>query len=401
MVIDCDIAVIGAGMAAGRLLNRLAEADYAGSVAVISKEAHAGYNRILLPDYLAGQCSIEQMEPWPEVGGVLPQKLRRFDRCEVRAVDLAQKSAELSSGEHIRWRTLVFANGATVPGAGATDQQRDNVQTLRSIADCDALRQTLSPKTRIVVVGGGLLGLEAASALHSQCAQVHVIHRNPLLMNRQLDRESSELLLGALQAMGIDFSLGRTIKALVGESRVDEIRLDDGSCLPCDRLVLATGTRADDSLARRAGLACDGGICVDATLRTSHPDVYALGECAAQEGVQYALVAPIYQQADALAGTLLGGKPQTARIDAPFTRLKVKALSLISMGDIAAMGKEGVEDYIVRDHSEGVYRRLVFDGARLIAAVLWGSTRASGAIAQRLGSEVALSDRDRLLFGTI
>jgi nitrite reductase (NADH) large subunit len=251
---------------------------------------------------------------------------------------------------------------------------------------------------RAVVIGGGLLGLEAAYALQRRGMSVTVVHVAASLMNQQLDGEAGRLLKESLERSGLRILLGAQTSAIVGETRVEAVRFADGSELPADLAVMAAGVRPNIALAREAGLYCERAILVDDTLQTYDPRIYAVGECVQHRRATFGLVAPVWEQARVCAAHLAGTGHRRYVQAATATRLKVTGIDLFSAGDIA--GGADSEELVLRDRHAGVYKRLVLAGSRVTGAVLMGDV-GDGPwyfdLIQR-GADVSHL-RDRLLFG--
>lgn len=257
-----------------------------------------------------------------------------------------------------------------VPGA-----DKHGVITFRNLDDVEVMKETAAGKHRAVVIGGGLLGLEAAYGLVLGGAKVTLVHLMDRLMERQLDPESALMLADAMRARGVEIILEAQTVAITGETHATGVTLSDGRHVPAELVVLAAGIRPNAELAKGCGLAVGRGIVVDDGLATSDPDVFAIGECAEHHGMVYGLVEPAYEQAEVLAARL----SMAARKSAPeyhgsltATNLKVSGVNLFSAGDF--MGNEGTEFLIMRDHGLGHYRKLVLKDDRLVGAVLFGNT---------------------------
>lgn len=365
------LLIAGGGMAAGRLLQALVRHHYRGSVTVVGAEHLVGYNRVLLPGYLAGNHSLEALTVLPEEW-FAAHDVALVTGDSVSSLDLTGRQVTLASGRRLPFDRLVLATGATVPVPDIAGLALPGVTTLRCLDDVRRLRQLTAEGGPVVVVGGGLLGLETAKSLLDLGLDVHVVHRRAQLLNRQLDADGAACLRRALESRGIRFALGAGPAALEGSARVSALRLENGRRLPAATVVFATGTRPRDELASAAGLVCDGGVVVNERLETSRGGVYAVGECARVAGRNYALVTPVFRQAEVLAATLCGGhgvfRPPPAA-----TRLKISGLDVYSAGDLEA-GPAAAESREVRisDPGRGIYRRLVIRNGRLAGAVLVG-----------------------------
>jgi len=397
-----DLLVVGGGMAAGRLLKQLHELNYQKSIALVSLETCAGYNRVLLPGLLSGRYQEQQLasnDAW-----LSRPNLSLLAGSAVEEINLSERTARIGQETNIRFTQLVFATGSTVPRPQLPGSTLDNLFELRCMTDAKAIRRVRAEAKRAVVIGGGLLGLEAADALGELGLHVTVVHRGSQLMNRQLDQDAGEQLAQALEAQGIAVKLGAQVTRFLGAkkrgvNKVSAVTLDDGSNIATDLVLFATGTNPNTRLAAQAGVHCDHGIVTDRQLRTSAVGVYALGECAAIDGNSYALVEATNAQADALAQTL-AGRDTCVDFCTAATRLKVSSLAVFAAGQTRPATGEECNDIVIRDRSAGIYRRLLFSGCTLIGAVLLGDINAAREITQRIGSVVEGSHRDRLAFGS-
>jgi nitrite reductase (NADH) large subunit len=245
------------------------------------------------------------------------------------------------------------------------------VTTFRNIGDVDAMRAQAGPDARVVVIGGGLLGLEAAYGLAKSGARVTLVHLMDRLMERQLDETAAHMLLGAVEARGVTVLLRAETESIVGTQRAEGVELTDGRVIPADLVVMAVGVRPNAALAASAGLYVNRGIVVDDGLQTSAGGVYAIGECAEHRGQCYGLVEPAYEQAAVLARRLAG---EDVRYSGSViaTNLKVSGVDVFSAGDF--LGVEGAEQVVLRDPGLGLYRKLVIARDRLVGAVLYGDT---------------------------
>ena len=368
-------------------------------VTVFGAEPHPNYNRILLSPVLAGEQTIADIVlnglEWYRDNGI-----RLHLGKDVVRIDRKARVAEASDGTRQPYDRLLLATGSTpfmlpVPGA-----KLRGVLSYRDIGDTEAMIEAAASYRHAVVVGGGLLGLEAANGLARRGMAVTVVHLMPWLMERQLDRTAAGMLQETLEAKGLSFRLEAQTDTLVeGEGgRVRAVRLKSGEELPADLVVMAVGIRPNTALAESAGLHCARGIVVNDTLQTYDPRIYAVGECASHRGTAYGLVAPLFEMARVCANHLAeyGIARYTGSVTS--TKLKVTGVDLFSAGDFS--GGEGTEDIVLADPSAGVYKKLVIRDDRLAGAVLYGDT-VDGTWYFRLlreGSSVA-PIRDRLMFG--
>ncbi|MDR6955283.1 nitrite reductase (NADH) large subunit [Ancylobacter sp. 3268] len=369
------VVVIGNGMAAAKFCEELtALAPERFALTVIGAEPHLAYNRVLLSSLLAGEVAAADLtlqdEGWWAARGIT---LRLG--CPAVAVDTEARQVRLADGTALSYGKLVLATGSSAIRLPVPGMERPGVMTFRDMADVEALLAAARPGLRAVVIGGGLLGLEAATGLAGAGAETAIIHLADRLMERQLDERAGELLRRAVEARGIAVHLDAATQAIEGDGRVEGLRLADGRVLPADLVVVACGVKPNVELARAAGIGCTRGIRVDDHLATDAPDVFALGECAEHRGQVYGLVEPAYEQARVLARRLAGAAAAYAG-SVLATNLKVSGVHVFSAGDF--LGAGGTQDMVLADPGLGLYRRLVLrtDGGetRLVGAVLFGDT---------------------------
>jgi nitrite reductase (NADH) large subunit len=376
-------------------LVKLAPGDQ--EITVFGAELHPNYNRILLSPVLAGEQTLADIVlndlEWYRAHGIrlhLGKKVVKVDRVarEVVAAD----------GTREPYDRLLLATGSNpfvlpIPGADL-----DGVLTYRDIQDTERMIAAASQYRKAVVIGGGLLGLEAANGLRTRGMDVTVVHLMPWLMERQLDRTAAGLLQKTLEERGLQFRLEAQTEAITGNERVGAVRLKSGEVLPADLVVMAVGIRPNDDLAKAAGLHCDRGVVVNDTMQTFDPRIYAVGECVSHRGRAYGLVAPLFEMAKVCANHLARFGIGRYAGSSVSTKLKVTGVDLFSAGDFS--GGEGTEDIVMADPGAGIYKRLVIREDKLVGAVMYGDT-VDGAWYFRLlreGASVA-PIRDRLMFG--
>ena len=392
------LVVVGNGMAGMRTVEELLKCD-AGmyDITVFGAEPRVNYNRILLSPVLAGEKQPEDIvlhpRAWYEEHGI---ELHAGD--PVVAIDRRRRIVRARSGLEVGYDRLLLATGSSpfiLPVPGAT---LPGVIGFRDLDDVDTMLAAAGRGGHAVVIGGGLLGLEAANGLLSRGMAVTVVHLTDSLMNQQLDPQAALLLKAALERRGLRILLGTQTESILGRDRVEAVRFKGGMEVPADLVVMAAGVRPNVALARAAGLYCERAIVVDDTLQTYDPRVYAVGECVQHRKATFGLVAPIWDQARVCAAHLAGRGHRRYVQQATATKLKVTGIDLYSAGDFNAL--EGGEDLVLRDRQAGVYKRLVLAGNRVTGAVLYGDV-ADGPwyfdLIQR-GADVS-GIRDRLLFG--
>ncbi|MEL6337441.1 MAG: nitrite reductase large subunit NirB [Pseudomonadota bacterium] len=391
------LIVIGAGMASGRMLEHLFEADpgrYA--VTLFGAEPRGNYNRIMLSPVLSGEKTFEEIvthdADWYAGHGVEC----RFGEA-VTGIDRARKVVTTATGE-TAYDRLVIATGSSpfiipVPG-----KDLSGVVTYRDLDDTNAMIDAAAkPGAKAVVIGGGLLGLEAAAGLRLRGMEVTVLHLMPHLMERQLDPAAGYLLQKELESRGIRIHCRANTHELVGEDRVEAVRLDDGTVYEADLVCMAVGIRPATALAKEAGLACGRGLHVDDQMITSDEAVLAVGECVEHRGACYGLVAPLYDMAKVAAATLAGAEAAYEG-SVTSTKLKVTGVDLFSAGDFAEGNDR--EEIVFRDPARGVYKRLVIRDNRIIGVVMYGDTADGTWFFGLLKDETDISEmRETLIFG--
>ncbi len=387
------LLIVGAGMATAYLLQELQRYRHALDITVVGDEAEACYNRVLLSNVLAGENSESDLGMLGEAGENAPHIVtgRR-----IASIDTAAGIARDDAGDDYFYDALVLATGAGVPRPDVDCDGVAGVRVFRTLRDARELRALPSKGRRAVVVGGGLLGLEAAHGLNELGFATCVVHRNPVIMNRQLDAEGGLQLQRDLERRGIAFSLGAQLAGLeTGPgNHIRGLRLADGQCLPCDLLLFATGIVPGTALARDAGIETARGILVDGRLRTSANDVYALGECSQFGDTCFGLVAPIREQAAVLAAELAGAQHEPFRVADYPTQLKISGVEIYRAGEL----DDSAEQLVLRGRD--VYRRLVVRDNRLVGAVLVGDKRGGTWYSELIAQGRAIDAlRPGLLFG--
>ena len=395
------LVLVGNGMAGVRTLEELIKvAPELYEITVFGAEPHPNYNRIMLSPVLAGEQTVDEiiLNPlsWYAEHGITVHLNKT-----VVGIDRQKRIVTADDGTQAEYDRLLIATGSTpfilpVPG-----KDLEGVIAYRDIADTNTMIDTATTHQHAVVIGGGLLGLEAANGLALRGMQVTVVHIAPWLMERQLDDVAAKLLQKSLEARGLKFLLGAQTQALVGNAagRVQSVKFKDGTEVPADLVVMAAGIRPNIGLAEKIGLHCHRGIVVTDTLQSvTDPRVYAVGECAAHRGIAYGLVAPLFEQGKVCANHLAMhgiGRYTGSQVS---TKLKVTGISLFSAG--AFMGGEGTDELLLSDPFGGVYKKLVLRDDKLVGACLYGDT-VDASYYFRLISEGRNVNavRDQLMFG--
>lgn len=391
------LVIIGAGMASGRVIEQLVEqAPGAYDITLFNAEPRGNYNRIMLSPVLSGEKTYDEIvihdDDWYAAHGVTC----RFGE-KVIAIDRAQKLVMGEKGG-VPYDKLVIATGSApfiipVPG-----KDLPGVISYRDLDDTNAMIHAAEQGGKAVVIGGGLLGLEAAAGLSERGMDVTVLHLMGHLMERQLDEAAGHLLRKDLEKRGITIKTQASTAAITGKDRVTGVTLSDETQLDADLVVMAVGIRPQTTLAVDAGLEVGRGITVNAQMQVvNDPDIYAVGECVEFDGQLFGLVAPLYDQAKVLAGVLLD-QPGAFVVRDVATKLKVTGCDLFSAGDFSSA--EGREDIVFRDPARGIYKRLVVEGDRLVGAVMYGDTADGNWFFGLIKDETEIEDiRETLIFG--
>jgi len=394
------LVMIGNGMAGVRTIEELLKiAPDHYEITIFGAEPHPNYNRILLSPVLAGEMTVQDIilndHSWYAENGIklhLGKTVSKIDR--VKRVVIAEDGTEEP------YDRLLLATGSNpfilpVPG-----NDLPGVISYRDIKDTDDMIEAAKLYKHAVVIGGGLLGLEAANGLKLRGMDVTVVHLGPWLLERQLDETAGKMLQKSLEDKGLKFLLQKQTEMLIaGESgRVAAIRFKDGMQIPADLVVMAVGIRPNTALAESAGIYCNRGIVVNDTLQTYDPKVYAVGECVAHRGIAYGLVAPLFEQGKVAANHLASYGIGRYTGSVTSTKLKVTGIDLFSAGDY--MGGGGTEEIVLNDAAGGVYKKLVIKDNKLVGGVLYGDTADGPWYFQLLRDGQDIHDiRDHLLFG--
>jgi nitrite reductase (NADH) large subunit len=392
------LVIIGNGMAPGRMLEHLFEqAPGRYQVTIFNAEPRVNYDRIMLSPVLSGEKAFEEIiihgDGWYIANGITLYKGHK-----IVAIDRTAKTVTSDHGVTEPYDKLVIATGSVpfiipVPG-----HDLPGVLTYRDLDDVQAMLLAAQSRAKAVVIGGGLLGLEAAAGLNAQGMDVTVLHVMPTLMERQLDPAAGYLLQRAVEQRGIKVITKANTQAISGKGKVEQVELADGTIIPATLVVMAVGIRPNAALAKEAGIAVNRGIVVDAGMCSNDPDIYALGECAEVNGMVYGLVAPLYEMARVAASQLADDEAAAfVHMDTP-TKLKVTGIDLFSLGDFAE--GEDRQEIVLRDAAAGVYKRLVLRDDRIIGTVLYGETADGAWFNDLKKKQTDISQmRDTLIFG--
>jgi nitrite reductase (NADH) large subunit len=396
------LVVIGNGMAGMRTVEELLSAapdQY--DITVFGSEPYGNYNRIMLSAVLCGDKTIEDIvinsREWYSDNHIT---LHAGAEKAVVQIDRGHQKVIAQDGTIAEYDRLLIATGskAVVPDIPGTDLE--GVISFRDILDVNKMLDYCNSHKNAVVLGGGLLGLEAANGLAYRGMDVTVVHNNPVLLNRQLDQYAGKLLQTELAQRGIHFKMPAKTQALLGDSNghITAVQFEDGSELACDLFVMAIGVRPNMRLAQTAGLYCERGIVVNDTLQTYDPCVYAVGECIQHRSQTFGLVAPLFEQAKVCANHLSEHGVAEYITLPTATKLKVTGINLFSVGDF--QGDTDAESIVFTDASLGIYKKLVLKANRLIGAVLYGDTADGSWYQELLEKKTDIAPiRDVLMFG--
>jgi len=392
------LVLVGNGMAGVRALEELLKlAPEAYDITVFGAEPYGNYNRILLSPVLAGEKRIDEImlndEAWYAANGITLHKGKT-----VVEIDRAARRVVADDGTVALYDRLLLATGSVPIVLPVPGHDLEGVVTFRDIRDVDRMLEIAATHRRAVVIGGGLLGLEAANGLRRQGMEVTVLHLMETLMERQLDGTAAGMLRASLEATGLRFLMPARTEAILGNGRVRAVHLADGTEIAADLVVMAVGIRPNTELAEHAGLYCERGVVVNDTLQTYDPCIYALGECVQHRSTTYGLVAPLFEQAKVCANHLAGLGYWRYEGSQTSTKLKVTGIDLFSAGNY--LGDDSTDEIYFKDLSGGVYKKLVLHDNRIVGAVLYGDTVDGSWYFQLMRERADVSDlRDHLLFG--
>jgi nitrite reductase [NAD(P)H] large subunit len=393
------LVVVGNGMAGMRAVEELlSRAPDCFTITVIGAEPYPNYNRILLSAVLAGEKTLDEIvvnpSSWYDEHGI-----RLIAGNRATAIDRAARRVALADGSAVRYDKLLLATGSKPLAPPIPGLALPNVRAFRDIADVEAMIAAARSGRRAVVIGGGLLGLEAAWGLKRRGMSVALVHLMPTLMERQLDVAGGELLRRDLDARGIAFFINSQTEEILGSERAEAVLLADGRRIPADFVVLAVGIRPNVDLARTAKLDVNRGILVGDDMGTSDPDIHAVGECIEHNGQVFGLVAPIWDQAK-VCGARLAGDAAAVYVPPPvFTSLKITGVDVFSAGRLAAADAAD-EEITLHDAKRGLYKKVILRDDRIVGSVLYGSVADGPWYVQLMRDRADVRFiRDRIVFG--
>ncbi len=380
-----DVVIVGGGIAGQAVAERLREYRHTGTITILAGEERAPYDRVQLSKLLEG-ADPEDLRLRPDSWYDDHDVTLRLG-VVVDAIDRSTASLLTRCGERIPYGRLVVATGSEPLVPPIVGSDKGNVFVFRTPEDCVGILAAARGAKRVCVLGGGLLGLEAARGIVAHGVPTTVVHLMDRLMERQLDGQSARMLTERMAGLDVEVLLGRSTQEVIGNGVVTGLRFADGETLECDVLVISAGIRPNVELARAAGLDCNRGVLVDDALVTSDPAVLAVGECAEHRGVVHGLVAPIFDQAKVAAATIAGTATEPYAGSVPSATLKVMGIDLVSAGN--AMADGGVA---LVDPERGVYRRLVVTDGRATGAILMGDTTGAEALLSLVARSAEVAD---------
>ncbi len=368
-----SLVIVGNGMVAGRFLDEVRARDgQPYRITVIGAEPHGSYNRIMLSSVLAKDTTVpaivQKDHAWYAEHGI-----EFVSGSAVVAIDRQKQEVETACGQRIYYDELVLATGSRAARIPARNLDLQHIFLFRTIADTHGMMDAAASASSVLVVGGGLLGLEAAYGLAKFGAKVTLVHRSPWLLNRQLDRDAAAMLQNVMSGMGIEFKLSDEVDHFHGESKVEGVTLKSGDTLAIDMAVIATGIKPNAELGIDAGLLGQRAIAVDDFMQTSDPRISAIGECIEHDGQTFGLVDPLWRQAETLAARLVKAERLPFRNQAIATKLKVSGVQVFSAGEVQT--REGLRELCLRDDAAHIYRKLLLEDQRIVGIVLFGDVR--------------------------
>ena len=362
-------------------------------ITIFGKEPHPNYNRILLSKVLQGDTKVEDitLNDWD---WYKDNQITLYTGEAVIKVDQSKKVVMTDAGRIEPYDELILATGSLpfilpLPGA-----DKKGVTAFRDIKDTDEMLAASKKYKKAAVIGGGLLGLEAARGLLNLGMEVSVIHIAPFLMERQLDEIAAKLLQKELEKQGMKFLLEKSTDAIIGNERVEGVTFKDGTSLEADLVVMAVGVKPNSVLAKESGIAVNRGIVVNDYLETDIPNIYAVGECAEHRGIPYGLVAPLFEQGKVLAKQICGVETKPYEGSVLSTQLKVSGVEVFSAGDF--IEDEEKKALKVFDEQDGIYKKIVLRGSKIVGAVLFGDSREGNRLFSMIKKQEDISDTTKV-----
>ncbi|WP_144529154.1 nitrite reductase large subunit NirB [Peribacillus simplex] len=391
------LVLVGNGMAGLRCVESIISKDpTAFEITIFGSEPHVNYNRILLSTVLQGNTSFEDLAI-NDRGWYTKNSIQLFTGETVVKIDKETRKIKTDKEREVYYDKLIIATGSIPFILPVTGVDKEGVIAFRTIEDCQKMIETSRKHKKAVVIGGGLLGLEAARGLLNLGMEVNVVHIADHLMERQLDSTASLLLQKELENQGMNFLLKKETQEIIGNERVERVRFKDGTEVEADLVVMAAGVRPNIQLAKDSGIDTNRAIIVNDYLETSIPNIYAVGECVEHHGIVYGLVKPLYEQGEVLAKHICEMKCTGYQGSVLSTQLKISGVELFSVGDF--LGDETTKSITTFDELDGVYKKVVFQGRKIIGAVLYGDTNVSSRLLDMiLKRQEVTSEEKHVLF---
>jgi len=392
------LILIGNGMAGMRTIDELlALSPDKYDITVFGAEPHGNYNRIMLSPVLAGDKTIDEIIihdlQWYQEKGITLHTAKA-----IVSIDQDKQTVSDAEGSQFEYDKLILATGSNPIILPVTGKELEGVISFRDINDVNIMLETAKTHKKAVVIGGGLLGLEAANGLMIQGMDVSVVQRGSILMNQQLDQTASDLMQTELESKGMQFLIDYDTVEFIGSNRVEKVRFSNGEEVEADLVVMAVGVRPNISLAQESGIMCERGVLVDDTLKTYSKNIYAVGECVQYRNETFGLVAPLYEQATVCAAQLAGAGGDKYKSSATATKLKVTGINLFSAGDFTGDDESDVLVYL--DAARHTYKKLVLKDNKIIGTLLYGDTKDGNWYFSLLGEQSDISAmREDILFG--
>lgn len=392
------LVLIGNGMAGMRTVDELLKvAPDKYDITVFGAEPHGNYNRIMLSPVLAGDKKIDDII-LHDLQWYQDNDITLYTSKTIVEVDRAQQQVIAEDGTSASYDKLVIATGSVPFMLPIPGNDLDGVISFRDISDVTTMIETAKTHKKAVVIGGGLLGLEAANGLMIQGMDVTVVHRGYILMNMQLDQTASDMMRSELEDKGIHFLMDYDTAEFIGQDRVEKVRFTDGSEIDADLVVVAAGIRPNIAVAQASGIQCERGILVDDTLKTFSPNIYAVGECVQHRNQTFGLVAPLYEQAKVCANHLANMAQAKYISSVTSTKLKVTGINLFSAGEFN--GDETTQALIFKDPAKHIYKKIVVRDNVIVGVVLYGDTIDGNWYFSLLAEQTDISEmRETLVFG--
>lgn len=392
------LVLIGNGMAGMRTVDELLKlSPDKFDITVFGAEPHGNYNRIMLSPVLAGDKELSEIIinslQWYQDNNITLHTGKTITK-----IDRGKQQVVSDDGIIADFDRLIIATGSVPVLLDIPGKELEGVISFRDINNVNMMIETAKTHKHAIVIGGGLLGLEAANGLMIQGMNVSVVHRNNTLMSQQLDQQAADLMRAELEAKGMHFLMNHHTEALLGDERVKKVRFKDGSEVEADLVVMTIGVRPNIKLAQASGIKCDRGILVDDTLQTFTPSIYAVGECVQHREKTFGLVAPLFEQAKVCANHLVDMGIASYVSSVTSTKLKVTGIDLFSAGNY--MGDDSTEDIVFKDAARHIYKKLVLKNNIIVGIILYGETTDGLWYFSLLTENQDISDmRENILFG--